>query len=230
MSITVVDNRSKYDALLRNIAALKGANLTVGIHGDDAGRDDGRSNVMIGAVHEFGAPDHKPPIPQRAFLRPGVASAASDIGSVASEGLRAVIAGSERPRRVLERMGNAALAGIYRRIDSNIGPALSPKTIEKRMRRTAKGRKALNASHRAVRSLIGGAGTAARFVRKGRPFGKGAWVQPKTRTGKANATGRAYGKINALNRMAGGRFTALVDTGQLRKSIAYRVHMMGGAS
>lgn len=222
--ITVVDNRSKYDALLRNIAALKGANLTVGIHGDDAARDDGRSNVMIGAVHEFGAPDHKPPIPQRAFLRPGVASAASEIASVASEGLRAVIGGSERPRRVLERMGNTALAGIYRRIDSNIGPALSPRTIEKRIRRTQKGRNAVNAVAKSTR-LLGRGGF--KFVRRGKPFGKGEWKQQKITSATVASH---HKKVARLARLQGGRFTALVDTGQLRKSITYKVFMSGGAS
>lgn len=224
MSITVVDNRSKYDALLRNIAALKGANFTVGIHGEDSARDDGGNNVLIGAVHEFGAPDHKPPIPQRAFLRPGVALAASEIGRVASEGLRSVIAGSERPQRVLERMGNAALSGIYQRIDSNIGPALSPRTIEKRIRRTQKGRKTLNAANRSTR-LLGRGGL--KFVRRGRPFGKGTWKQQKITT--ATISGH-HKKVARANRLMSGRFTALIDTGAMRKSITYKVHMSGGAS
>jgi len=223
MSLTVVDNRRGYDTLLRNIEALRGANLTVGIHGDDAARNDGGSNVLIGAVHEFGAPGHKPPIPQRAFLRPGVGSAGPEIGRVAMDGLRAVIAGTDRPARVLERMGNAALAGIYKRIDSNIGPALAKATIEGRMRRTQKGRKALNMAAKYSRLL---SRSGYKFVRRQQPFGKGTWKQQKVTTKTVATAKRAFARVQ---KMQSGRFTALNDTGQLKQSIAYKVHMRGAS-
>lgn len=224
MSITVVDNRAGYNRLLKNIEALRGAHLTVGIHGDDAARDDGGSNVLIGAVHEFGAPGHKPPIPQRAFLRPGVGSAGPEIGRIAIDGLRAVIAGTDRPSRVLNRMGNAALASIYKRIDSNIGPALAKSTIEKRIRRTQKGRKALNSAAKYSRLL---SRSGYKFVRRQQPFGKGTWKQQKVTVKTVAAAQRSFARAQ---RLQSGRFTALNDTGQLKQSITYKVHMAGGAS
>lgn len=219
MSVTVVDSRGKYDRLLRDIASLRGAYMTVGIHGDDAGREDGGSNVLIGAVHEFGAPGHKPPIPQRAFLRPGVALAAPEIARVATEGLRGVIAGTERPKRVIEQMGNAAVAGVHKRIDSNIAPALARSTMEKRIRRTQKGRKALNMAAKYSRLL---SRSGYKFVKRNQPFGKGTWKQQKVTEKTVAVARRSFARAN---RLMSGRFTALVDTGQLRQSITYKAHV-----
>ena len=221
MSVTVTDNRGKWDALLKRIAQVKGASLTVGIHADEAKREDGGDNVLIGAVHEFGAPGHKPPIPQRAFLRPGVASAGPAIGNAAVHGLRGVVDGTARPMAVLGTMGNAALAGIYRRIDSNIGPALSKATIANRIRRTQKGRNALNKAAKYTRLLSRG---GIKFVRKGQAFGKGTWKQSKITAGTIAKSHKAMARVQ---RLQAGRFTALVDTGQLRKSITYKVQLGG---
>lgn len=217
--ITVKDNRAGWDALLQRVNTLRGASLTVGIHGDDAAREDGGNNVLIGAVHEFGTDK----VPARPFLRPGVAMAASEIGAEAATGLRAVVAGTSSPMKVLSRMGNLAIAGVYRRIDSNINPPLSKATIEKRIRRTAKGRKTLNAAAKSTRLLSRG---GLQYVRRGQPFGKGAWKQTKI---TAATIRKAHRQFDRVRQLQGGRFTALVDTGNLKKSIAYKVHLRGAA-
>lgn len=212
MSVTVIDNRGKYDALMKRIALLRSSAITVGIHGDDAARDDGASNVLIGAVHEFGSDK----VPARPFLRPGVAAAAAEIGEEAAIGLKGLVAGTTTVARVMGRMGNAAVAGIIRRIDSNIAPALSPKTIEKRIRRTQKGRKALNTANKYTRLLSRG---GYQYQRRKQPFGKGAWVQKKLTPSVVRKAQKAFARVQ---RLQAGRFTALVDTGQLKASIAYK--------
>lgn len=225
MSVQVTDRDTGLARVIRELRKLKGGNVSIGIHQEDAERDgDGPSNVLIGSVHEFGAPDHKPPIPARPFLRPGVKAAAAAISREMSMGVDAIVDGSGTARQTLQRMGEVALQSVLQRITDGIKPPLAPATILQRLRRTKKGRTIVNAAGRASRSLKAGNGRAATWSRA--TFGKradgshghiaGSWKIK----GKGNAN-RANKALANLAKAMGGSFTPLVDTGQLRASLAY---------
>lgn len=220
MSVTIRDNRRGFDKLLADFATLAKTRVTIGIHGEEADREDGASNVLIGAVHEFGAPTHKPPIPQRAFLRPGVRAAQGEMVAVAKAGISALAAGTGKALAVAERMGSVAERFVIDRIERGIAPPLSARTIEQRLRRTKKGRAAVNAASRAMRSMFNGASFKtgfAKYKRKGEAFGKAKWVE----SGGSKRHQAAIAKVNAM----AASLTPLHDSGQLLQSIRYKVQV-----
>lgn len=233
MPTQITDNDKGMKRILAQLLALRGGSVTIGIHQSDAERkDDGPSNVLIGSVHEFGAPNHKPPIPARPFLRPGVKAAEPAINRVMVAGLQQILSGQESGRRVLAAMGEVALASVLRRINDGIKPALSPATILQRIRMTAKGRRITNAGARAQRSLAAGQGRAATWTRA--TFGKRADGSHGHIAGKWTVKGKGAGarQHKALAKLAeamGGNFTPLVNTGQLRASLGFVVSMGGTA-
>lgn len=218
------DNSGKFQKLLRDIKALNALSVTVGVNSEDAAREgDKYNNAQIGAVHEFGAPDHHPPIPPRPWLRPGVKAAQPEVIAVAKAGINAMVDGSLRPRDVAAQMGEVATASVLARIAAGIGPALSPATILRRLRSTKKGRRIVNAGLRAARASVMGLAIGAKsgFAR----FQRGAGGANQFRGGKWVASaGKAKAKsLAALQQAMGGNFTPLHDTGALVGAIHYKV-------
>lgn len=71
MTITVLKDET--ETVLRNISALTGRRVLVGIPESTAERGDTKiNNAMLGYIHEFGSPARN--IPARPFLLPGVRS------------------------------------------------------------------------------------------------------------------------------------------------------------
>ena len=64
--VEVTDDRRVLDRILREVAKLGGATVTVGVHGDTGIHGDGPETVaQVSATHEFGS-GH---VPERSFLR-----------------------------------------------------------------------------------------------------------------------------------------------------------------
>lgn len=144
--VTITDNRRLYDAIQREVAKLRGAVVTVGIHGDDAGRDGGTlTNPQIGAIHEFGSGR----IPERSFLRSTV-DGSDLIATTAEQSASDVAHGKASADKAANRLGVVAVGAVKRTIQSRIPPPLSQQTLE---RRAAKG------AHGGGLASMGGAAT-----------------------------------------------------------------------
>ena len=134
MGVEVHDDRSKLDAILKEIAALARATVTVGVHQEEAKRDAGEfTNPQIGAVHEFGS-GH---IPERSFLR----STVDGGGPMAfAEQVSAKVArGQMSAGKAAEQIGVVTVGQVKQTIAHKIPPPLSPDTIAKRQEKGAHG-------------------------------------------------------------------------------------------
>jgi hypothetical protein len=144
--VTITDDRRLYDAIQREVAKLRGAVVTVGIHGDDSRRDDGaQTNPQIGAIHEFGSGR----IPERSFLRSTV-DGSDKIVKTAEQAASDVAHGKLSAEKAANRVGVVAVGAVKRTIQSRIPPPLSQQTLE---RRAAKG------AHGGGLASMGGAAT-----------------------------------------------------------------------
>lgn len=135
--------RDEVQNVIKNIEAMTGKRLLVGIPGDQAGRRDGAiNNAALGYIHENGSPARN--IPPRPFLVPGVEQAApraiQTLQRYAAQGL-------EDPTAVdkgLNAAGLIAQATVKARITNSVGFApLSEKTLAQRRRGGAQGQKPL---------------------------------------------------------------------------------------
>lgn len=133
-------------------------------------------------------------IPARSFLRAAVDEHVGQLRDVGGELAERVATATLTARQAGAQFGAFAVGLIQARMSNGIKPPLSPKTLVKRAQRTKRGRSALAAIDRLGAKL-----------RRG-----------KTLTGKQAAR---LGKARALVTNA----TPLIDTGQLRQSIAYKV-------
>lgn len=134
MPVEVQDDRRAWDHLLRELAQLRRTKITVGVHANDAQRDEGGSNVQIAAVHEFGGGK----IPERSFLRATVDGDPS-ILKFAQDQADAVVHGQMTAERAGERIGILTTDKVKRRIRAGIAPALKPQTIERKLAKGAHG-------------------------------------------------------------------------------------------
>lgn len=134
MSVEVQDDRRAWDSLLRELAQLRRTKITVGVHANDAQRDEGGSNVQIAAVHEFGSGK----IPERSFLRATVDGDPS-ILKFAQDQADSVVHGQMTAERAGERIGILTTDKVKRRIRAGIAPPLKPQTIERKLAKGAHG-------------------------------------------------------------------------------------------
>jgi hypothetical protein len=133
--VTVKDNREVYDRIRRELAKLRKAVITVGVHAEDASRDEGgmANNAYIGAVHEFGAGN----VPERSFLRPVLDN--PRVIEQAQENASKVAHGELRARVAVERIGIMAADQAKRNIRAKIAPPLAASTVERRLAKGAHG-------------------------------------------------------------------------------------------
>ena len=132
------DDRREWDKMMRRLDKLGRLEITVGVHGKDAQRDDGESNVAVAATHEFGAPHRSPPIPERSFLRSTFDSQREDIlddmATVADKALQ-----GSSPIREARILGIETAERVRETIRQGISPALRPMTLERRKAKGSKG-------------------------------------------------------------------------------------------
>jgi hypothetical protein len=131
--VTIKDDRRELDRILREVGKLRGAEVTIGIHGDGTAREeDGESNPEIGARHEYGIG-----VPERSFLRPSVQD--GSLQDAAEDAVADVATGKRRARVAAERVGIKAVADIKTRIQAGIAPPLSEATVASRKKKGAHG-------------------------------------------------------------------------------------------
>lgn len=109
-----------------------GVGIKVGITADDDARPDGESNIEIATHHEFGAP--KANIPKRSFIRWTVDKNRKKYNKMLADAEREFIRNpkSTSLKKALFKLGETAVADVQKRIDSNVPPPLSDKTVERK--------------------------------------------------------------------------------------------------
>lgn len=103
--------------------------VKVGIQGpaaqDTGDRDGDITNVLLGTIHEFGAPSVG--IPSRSFIRSTVDESASKYKALLLKAEQEAFKRKRDP--VFFELGETALADIQNKIDENISPPLKPGTV-----------------------------------------------------------------------------------------------------
>lgn len=132
----LVDNTR---ALAEGLRLLSNLRVMVGIPEDNDSRKDGDpiSNAALLYIHENGAPEVG--IPARPTLKPGIKDAATEINRRLKLAGTAALEG--RPQSVRNQFAAAGQAGasaVKAKINSNVGPPLSPATLAARKRRGVK--------------------------------------------------------------------------------------------
>lgn len=135
MSVEVQDNRAKLNAILREVHKLARATVTIGVHGDNAQRNDDSefTNPQIGAVHEFGSGR----IPERSFLRSTVDSGKPM--DFAEQVSAKVARGQMTADRAAQQIGVVTVGEVKQTIAAKIPPPLSEQTIKRRLEKGAHG-------------------------------------------------------------------------------------------
>lgn len=120
--------------VLRNMGALDGVELRVGIQGPEAGAihpDSELDNVTVGLIHEFGAPAAK--IPERSYIRSTFDAKVDDWTSkVATIAERVYSTTPNKPGRALGILGEVMVADIRGTMAAGIPPPLKDATIKAR--------------------------------------------------------------------------------------------------
>lgn len=137
--------RNNLEDVLRAVYALAGAEVLVGVpeetterpEDDDAGKA-GITNAALARIHDQGAPEAH--IPQREFMRPGVAAAREQIEAAMSSALKAAMRGNALvAEQAMHQAGLVTQSAIRNKIDEGIPPPLSDYTVRKRAERGRKG-------------------------------------------------------------------------------------------
>lgn len=148
------DGRGGAKRLARTIrqrfAKLSAARVKVGVFG--GATEEGFPMPAVAAVHEFGSRDGH--VPQRSFLRVGVAS--PEVVAAATALGAALVAGTMKPRQVLERLGHVAVAAVRKTITtgSPLQPPLSSETVATRARLSGPGQRRKHTGPLLARPLV----------------------------------------------------------------------------
>ena len=131
MSAGVVhDDDRKLRKILREVAKLRGATVTIGVHGTGGTYPDGQTVAEVATIHEFGAGR----IPERSFLRStvdGNPKPMIEAQKSAANVCRDLISA----RQCAERIGLVTVGAVKETILSGIAPPLSQQTIQSRMKK-----------------------------------------------------------------------------------------------
>jgi len=134
-----LDDRRRLDALHGKIRHLHKLELTVGVHSDAPAHKDDKGEpinmAQLAAVHEFGTSR----IPERSFLRAGVASKQTEIGDRAKLGVQRLVDGEYDAPEVLEFLGELILGDIRELLQAGVKPELSATTIASRDKKAGHG-------------------------------------------------------------------------------------------
>lgn len=126
----VIDRDLGMKRARRAIKAMDGWRVTIGIHGEEGGRDDGEiDNVGLGVIHEFGAGD----IPERSFLRSAWdQNVRRKYLPLLERESRKVVDGASTPKKALGLVGEVAVADVVNGINAGIPPPLKPATVARK--------------------------------------------------------------------------------------------------
>lgn len=134
--------RANAAAVLQGVRLVASVEVLVGVPADKTDRDDGTplTNAALAYIHDQGSPEAH--IPQREFMRPGIAAAQEDIEKGLSGALKAGMRGNTlRAEQALIAVGTRAAMAIRNKIDEGVPPPLADYTVRKRAARGRKGAK-----------------------------------------------------------------------------------------
>ncbi len=191
--MTVTDNDKLFKALRAEITKLGRTTITVGVHGDERERDGGE----LDNVQIAAVHEFGAPaqgIPARSFLRAAVDERLGGIGITAKDLAERVGTATMSAKEAGAQLGAFVAGVIQARMSNGLEPPLSQKTLVRRAQRTKRGRKALATIKR---------------------------LSAKARAGKA-LTGKQGAQLASAQALITNA-KPLIDTGQLRQSIAYKV-------
>lgn len=135
MASKVVVRRSNRADIVRRLKALRGARVTVGMHGDAGTTADGTSLVLIAGVHEFGAPSVG--VPERAPIRKAIDANRNEYRTMLRRMSSVYVMRGTPLRSLLNLFGEKVVADIRGTIAAGLSPGLSETTIERRKARLA---------------------------------------------------------------------------------------------
>lgn len=138
----VIDRDRGMKRILKDLDRAAGWQVTVGVHGKDAGERGGfepgeMDNVAIFTIQEFGAPGntffgHPAPIPERSSLRAAFDANVKKYVRVLMLGARKIIDGTLTGKQAVALAGEAAVADVINLINAGIPPPNSPVTIARK--------------------------------------------------------------------------------------------------
>lgn len=129
----VRDDRRKWDALMRALPELNGAEVKVGIQSDAGTPPDGDTPIVEYAFHnEFGTDGGGwgGSIPERPFLRDTADQKRAEWNRIADRALTAAMTGKATVRRGLQILGEVAERDIKAAITGGGWAPNSPLTVE----------------------------------------------------------------------------------------------------
>lgn len=138
--------RQNFEDIIDSVRTLLDVEVLVGVPSDTSDRpdhltpqDEGAiTNAALAYIHDQGAPEAK--IPQREFMRPGIADVQPEIERRLGSAMRAAMRGNALVvEQVMHQVGIVAQSSIRNRIDAGIPPPLADYTLRKRNARTKKG-------------------------------------------------------------------------------------------
>lgn len=134
------DDRSKWDAMLRQLGQLKRSVVTVGVHENAKPQtdEDGKKVMampMLAAIHEFGTDK----IPERPFLRSTFTAKSRDWQQQFGKQIANIAEAKQTAGGALIFTGVVMSADCKKTILAGIAPALHAITIAKRMKKGAHG-------------------------------------------------------------------------------------------
>ncbi len=130
----VTDKDRGFNDLAKRIKRFNDLIVACGIHEEEgAALEDGSplTVAQIAAIHEYGAPNADPPIPQRSWLRETCEEHSATIKGLIKKGAENVIKGAN-PDAEMEKIGLFVVGLIQRRIATGIPPANAQSTIDRK--------------------------------------------------------------------------------------------------
>ena len=129
---------ARWRKMKRDLRSLRDVVVTVGIHGEDGEREDGKvTNVQVAATHEFGNPAMR--IPERSFIRSTIDEQQDGILDDMATAMDQTIQSGHIVRN-MERVGIKTEVRIRKTLRDGVKPALSPVTIERRRKKLSGGK------------------------------------------------------------------------------------------
>ncbi len=122
------------DKIMAELAKLAKTDVLVGFpEGAPRADAEGQTNAQLAYIHDNGAPERN--IPARPFMTPAMDDCKEALGDKAGQMLNAINQGRDVVDQGLHQIGLIASTAIKDKINSNIPPELSDRTLEERQAR-----------------------------------------------------------------------------------------------
>lgn len=140
--------RQSFEDIIDSVRTILNVEILVGVPSDTTERPEGLepqdegaiTNAALAYIHDQGSPEAH--IPQREFMRPGIANARDGIERKLAAAMRAAMRGDVVVAEMsMQQAGLVAQSSIRNKIDEGIPPPLADYTLRKRNARTLKGSK-----------------------------------------------------------------------------------------